>query len=166
MIPVVLAGLLLSTLIVQMTHQLTGQNSSTSTLSGPPFAYSYTCCTASLVNTVYHPGETIVVHWIRVAGTPTREHAVPITLSMGLSGPYRTVLLLKTDSIGAHPHLGHTTVSAASIRVMDTPAASPISILQIPSNAGDGYYNLTSSTKTNDITMGGAGIIRIASPTK
>jgi len=165
-IPIVLAGLLLLTLIVQTSHQLTGQNSTSSTLHGPPFAYSYTCCAAPPVKTTYHPGETIVMHWIRTTGTPTRQSAVRITLWAGVSGPYRTVLSLKTDSVAAHPHLGRTTVSAVPIRILDTKLASPISTLQIPTNAGSGYYNVSWKSSTKDLSIGGAGIIRIASPTK
>jgi hypothetical protein len=165
-IALVLAGLFLIVLIVRPVHPLTSPDSSGSTLNGPPFAYSYTCCTESLVNTVYHPGDTIAVRWIRSAGTPTRVRAASITLSTGLSGPYRTVILLKTDSVGAHPQLGHTRVSAVPIRVMDTAVASPVSILRIPANAGAGFYNLTSTAGTKNLKVGGAGIIRVAPPAK
>jgi len=165
-IALVLAGLFLIVLIVRPAHPLASPDSSGSTLNGPPFAYSYTCCTESLVNTVYHPGDTIVVRWIRSAGIPTRVRATSITLSTGLSGPYRTVTLLKTDSVGAHPQLGGTNVSAVPIRVMDRTIASPVSILRIPADAGAGYYNLTTTVGTKNLTIGGAGIIRVALPVK
>lgn len=166
MIALVLAGLFLLVLIVRSSHSRADQVSSSSTLNGPPFAYSYTCCTESLINTVYHPGDIIAVHWIRSASTATRIRATSITLSTRLSGPYRTVTLLKTDSVGANPQLGRTNASAVPIRVMDTIVASPVSILRIPADAGAGYYNLTTTVGMKNLTVGGAGIIRVALPGK
>ena len=165
-IALVLAGLFVIVLIVRPAHPLANPGSSSSALNGLPFSYSYTCCTGSLLNTVYHPGDIIAVHWIRSTGTPTRVRAASITLSTGLSGPYRTVTLLKTDSVGAHPQLGGTNVSAVPIRVMDTTIASPVSILRIPADAEAGYYNLTTSVGTKNLTVGGAGILRVALPVK
>jgi hypothetical protein len=49
---------------------------------------------------------------------------------------------------------------------MDTAVASPVSILQIPADAGAGFYNLTITTRTKNLTEGGAGIIRVAPPAK
>ncbi len=164
-VPVVLSALLLATLIVQTSHQLSGHDPSSSTLGGPPFAHSYTCCAASLVNTMYHPGETIVLHWLGTPGVPARQAAAPIALSMRVSGPYRTIASLKTDSVGATPHLGRTTVSAAAVRVMNTAIASPTSTLHLPSSAGSGYYNLTWEAGTRDLSIGGGSVIRVAAPT-
>jgi hypothetical protein len=157
----VIAVLLLLVLVFRPTTSSPGRNSSAVTSNGPYHAYQYTCCTASIMNAIYHPGEVVTVHWIRSAPISTGSSATPITLSITLSGPYRTVKLLKTDSVGPHPRLGRTRATAVPVRVMDSAADSPVSTLRIPENARSGYYNLTTTTGTKNLTVSGSGVIRI-----
>ena len=149
---------------IRISHASTNATSPGDTFAGPPFAYSYTCCEASVVNTIYHPGQTIVVHWSRTQYSLDGNRAATITLSMGLTGPFRTVNSLKHESIGAHPHLGRTTASSALIHLKDNVVDSPVSRIQIPKDAGSGYYNMTTKTGTKDLWVSGATVIRIESP--
>lgn len=163
----VVAGLFLFiALTVRPTHTSNKPGSLSSVLEGAHPKYSYTCCSAKVMNTIYHPGSVITVHWIRSVVTPSQAPAATIKLSLSLSGPYRTVNLLKTDSIGAHPRLGRTNSSARRIAVLDTVIDSPISILRIPADAGSGYYNLTTTTGTKNLTVSGSGIIRVEAPSE
>jgi hypothetical protein len=162
---VVMAGLFLFiALTVRPTHSSPKPGSLSSILQGSGPAYSYTCCSASVMNTIYHPGSVITVHWIRSTTTSNQAPPATIKLSLRLSGPYRTVNLLKTDSLGAHPRLGRTNSSARDIDVLNTAADHPISILRIPADAGTGYYNLTMTTGSNSLTVSGSGVIRVEAP--
>lgn len=158
---VVAALFLFIALTVRTTHGPTKPGSLGSILAVTHAQYSYTCCGASVMDTIYHPGSVITVHWVRSVATPTQAPASTIELSVSLSGPYRTVNLLKSDSVGAHPRLGLTNAHARRISVLDTDVASPISVLRIPADAGSGYYNLTMTTGTKGLTESGAGVIRI-----
>jgi len=162
----VLAGLVLLVLVVRISHTSTAQGSSTSMVNGPPFAYGYTCCSASVVDTIYHPGQTITVHWTRTRYSLDGNQAAPTTLSMALNGPFRSVTSLKKDSIGPHPHPGHTTADSLTIRLMDNVAASPVSRIQIPNDASSGFYNMTQKTGTKNLWVSGASVIRIESSAK
>jgi hypothetical protein len=164
---VVVAGLFLFlAFTARPTHPSTKPGSLSSVLEGAHPRYSYTCCGAKVMNTIYHPGSVITVHWIRSTVTPTQAPASSIGLSLSLSGPYRTVNLLKTDSVGAHPRLGRTNARAKRIVVLDTAADNLVSILRIPADAGTGYYNLTTTTGTKDLTVSGSGIIRVEAPSE
>lgn len=162
--PIYIAAIIVVALVglVRISHTSTVENVSTPTVGGPPFAFSYTCCNASVVDTIYHPGQTIVVHWSRTQYSRDGARPTTITLSMGLSGPFATVNSLKHESIGAHPRLGPITANAASVRIKDNVAGSPVSRIQIPKDATSGYYNMTMKTGTKDLSESGATIIRIA----
>jgi hypothetical protein len=165
-VTLVLAGLLLFALVVRPTHASTNPNSSNVKSSPSQPAYSYTCCSGSVMNAIYHPGSVITIHWIRKFVAPTQVPATSINLSLSLSGPYRTVASLKTDSIGAHPRRGRTKASAKRIVVLDTAFDSPVSILRVPNDARSGYYNLTTTIGTKSLTVSGSGVIRIEAPGK
>ena len=149
--------------LVRISHTSTVENVSPPTMDGPPFSFSYTCCSASVVDTIYHPGQTIVVHWSRTQYSRDGARPATITLSMGLTGPFGTVSSLKQKSIGAHPQLGPITANAAPIRLKDNVAGSPVSRIQIPKDATSGYYNMTMKTGTKDLSVSGASVIRIES---
>jgi hypothetical protein len=160
----VLAGVLIFVLLVRPTHTSTDPNSSSTNPSTAQAAFSYTCCRGSVMNAIYHPGGVITVHWIRTVAGTGQHPATPITLSLSLSGPYRTVSALKRDSIGRHPRRGRTNARAKRIIVLDTALDSPISLLKIPKDAGSGYYNLTTTIGTKNLTVGGSGIVRVEPP--
>lgn len=163
----VVAGLFLFlALTSRPTHTATKPGSLSSVLYGTHPTYSFTCCDASVMNARYHPGSVITAHWTRSVVSPTHTHAESITLSLTLSGPYRTVALLKEDLARAHPRLGRTNASAQRIVVRDTAADSPVSTLRIPADAGPGYYSLTVTTGSKNLTESGSGIIRVESTTK
>lgn len=164
---VVVAGLfLLIAFTGRPTHSSPEPGSLPSILEGTHPTYTYSCCRGSAMNAIYHPGSVITVRWIRSASTPTQSPVTSITFSMSLSGPYRTVSLLKHDSIGAHPRLGRTNARAKRIIVFDAVAGSPVSILRIPADAGPGYYNLTTAMGSKNLTESGSGIIRVEKSSK
>lgn len=159
-----LVGVVLIVLIAHTTYTSTNGDSSAPTFGGPRF--SYTCCTASVVNTIYRPGELVTVRWDRSVQASDGVRATSMTLSAGLSGPFRTVITLKKDSVGRHPHLGRTRANAVPIHVMDNVIENPVSRMRIPTNAKPGWYNLTIATTTKDLSVSGAAVIRIESPSK
>jgi hypothetical protein len=163
----VVAGLFLFiALTVRPSHGPSKPGSLSSILAGTHTEYSYTCCNASVMNTIYHPGSVITIHWIRTVGTSSSAPVTSVALSLSLTGPFRTVNLLKTESVGAHARLGRTNAHAHRIVLLDTAADNPISILRIPSDAGTGYYNLTTSTATKSLSESGSGIIRVETPSQ
>jgi len=121
-----------------------------------PAQLTYTCCSATDVDTLYHPGQTMSVHWM-VEGPATGSPQVELTAS--LTGPYPTADELKADDSGTAA--GKVTFTAAPVRPAGTPGEHPVSTIAIGSDARPGYYNLTTSMKQGGATDGGASIVRV-----
>ena len=124
--------------------------------------YSYTCCTAHFVNTIYHPGEVLEVHWIRSLA-PSGGRGT-ILLSARLSGPFSTSAALKS-TISASP-TSHQPVTVASpvTRISNLSGARPVSTLRIPTAAAPGYYNvvITVGSSPRNVVLSASSIVRIA----
>lgn len=129
--------------------------------TGTLVSYNYSCCRAPMINTVYRPGELISAQWIRSTDAMRSTQPTSIVLSMKLSGPYRSVILLKLSSVGRHAKKGTTFVAARPITLLSTVAANPWSTLRLPATAGAGYYNLTFTVHTKNLTVSGASIFRV-----
>src|SRR5207253_11351351 len=57
---------------------LGGCSPSSAGQSGLTYArYTFTCCTASDIQSAWHPGETVSLHWIVVAAAATRDRPPP-----------------------------------------------------------------------------------------
>src|SRR2546428_13873936 len=57
---------------------LGGCSPSSAGQSGVTYArYTFTCCTASDIQSAWHPGQTVSLHWIVVAAGSAREHQAP-----------------------------------------------------------------------------------------
>ena len=126
--------------------------------------YTYSCCSASLVDTTYHPGEVMDVRWIRSVDSPATSPRVIILLSARLSGPFASVEGLKS-SMTASPHaLRAVDVASLVRRVSNTSGASPVTRLRIPATASPGYYNLsfTIGSSPRSVVMSAASIVRVA----
>src|SRR5438445_12958020 len=82
---------------------LGGCSPSSAGQSGLTYArYTFTCCTASDIQSAWHPGETVSLHWIVVAAGATadsRPH--PITITAVLAGTYARFKGLKGRAAAA-----------------------------------------------------------------
>lgn len=126
---------------------------------------TYTCCRDADVNRDYHPGETLVIHWIVVPGEAGASASAPeVELRAHLTGPYPTVAGLKsTPGHGGNPGnpASAATFTAAPVRPSGAPGEQPASSIAIPATAGTGYYNLVTDVAAASSTVGGATVIRV-----
>ena len=126
--------------------------------------YTYSCCSAKFVDTVYRPGEVMVLRWIRTVVPPAGNGHGDYLLSARLSGPFSSVERLKF-TFEASPHArAALNLSSPVIRVANTSGAKPVTVLRIPISAAPGYYNLSTTigTSPRSVEMSGASIVRIA----
>jgi hypothetical protein len=134
---------------------------STMDSSGP----TYTCCAEADVNKLYHPGDTISIHWIVVPSTTAPGgHAPQVELRASLAGSFGTVGDLKQANGGGTVR-GDTTYEATPIRPSGQSGEQPVSLIAIPANAAPGYYNLTTSVTRPDFTVSGGAVIQITPKT-
>ncbi len=141
--------------------------SSSSGASGNYPSYWYTCCSANLSATAWHPGQTIRVTWsaVRATQSPAGSQA-GITLTMVLTGPYGNVSALKS-AIAAKPSParpgGRAPMAVApAIGITTRAGGAPVSVLVIPRDAPPGFYNLQFGAESGRARSGGSTIIRVA----
>ncbi len=129
-------------------------------------SYTYECCRASMVNTVYHPGEILRLRWIRVAQAPGQtgqtSHAT-LELRVSLSGPFDNVAILKAISVASNSQSGSAGIVALPLRVPNWVAVNPVSIIRIPRTATSGYFNLSFRASTGEFSVSGASVVRVQS---
>ena len=138
------------------------ETANSSPTSGTLVTYNYSCCTSLAINTLYRPGEVIAARWIRTKNPGTTGRAVPVALSMRISGPFPSVSSLKSAMIGPHPKVGATNVRSKTTTLLDTVRGNPQSVLRVPRHAASGFYNLTFTVGTSNLTQSGSSIIRVA----
>jgi hypothetical protein len=142
--------------------------------SGGPLVtvYRYTCCAAADVDRVYHPGDTVVLHWSAVA-RPTHAHDGRVSLGAGMSGPFPDAASVKSL---APLHDGQSAVKLAAtpVDVSLSAGGSPVSRIRIPRGTPPGYYDLgtTEEPATGDPCwaardcehqiVSGASIVRVS----
>jgi hypothetical protein len=85
----------------------------------------------------------------------------PTTLTVVLTGPYRTIGDLKDANKGG-PDRSGVVATAPVIKLSVVPARSPVSVLTIPRNAAPGSYNLSFSVTAGAASASGASIITVA----
>jgi hypothetical protein len=125
--------------------------------------YSFTCCKATDVNTVRHPGETFVLHWISTPGSPSPARPVSLTLSASISGPFGTARALK-KALGSRG-----TEKTPSLEVLNAKPIHPttwndrplLTEIPIPRNAPAGLYNLKFTVASANTSGSGDSIITI-----
>jgi len=121
--------------------------------------YTYTCCSASLTAKPWHPGQQVRVVWIEQRTTANRSHLVA-TLTVVLTGPYRTVSALKTaNRAGAKPD--PRLAVAQEAQILSRPTRPPVSIIRIPAGATPGYYNLDTIVSIAGGTVSGSSVVTI-----
>ncbi len=124
--------------------------------------FTYTCCTASVVDATYHPGEVMRLPWIATANVPSVGQSELVTLGAKISGPYRTVASLKSAFARHTPRLGRFNAEADQIRVSDGAAVQRILLIKVPLDATAGFYELTSTTSTRSLVTSGGAVIRVS----
>lgn len=124
--------------------------------------FTYSCCTASVVDATYHPGEVIRLPWIATASVPSPRPRQLVTLAARISGPYRTVASLKSAFARHTPLLGRFNVEADQLRVSDGAAVQRFSLIKVPRDAAAGFYELTTSTTTRTLVTSGGSVIRVS----
>ena len=122
----------------------------------------YSCCATDVVTTVWHPGQQV-----RIAWTPSGSQAIgarmvaPMTLTVVLTGPYRTTGDLKDANKGG-PDRSSIVAAAPVIKLFAVPVRSPVSVVTIPSDAAPGSYNLSFTVASGAASSSGASVITVA----
>ncbi len=123
--------------------------------------FTYSCCTSAVLDAGYHPGEVIHLTWRATANAPRVTNLEVITLSARISGPYRTVALLKSSLARIHPRLGKFRAESNVVRVSDGVLEPIVEIITVPRDATAGFYELTTSSVTPSLVTNGGVIIRV-----
>jgi hypothetical protein len=127
--------------------------------SAPPVTFSryqYSCCDASDVQRVWHPGETLTMHWTAQSAVTTDSTTQMLTLTASLSGPYADVNAVKGGGAAS------TTLRAAPLSVSNATASSPVSVIALPAGLAPGFYDLTGTVAAPGSQSGGSSIIQVA----
>lgn len=124
--------------------------------------FTYYCCSSSVIDATYHPGEVLHLPWITMAPVRSTKPTVMITLTAKISGPYQTVAALKSAFARHTPRLGRFNVQAVRIRMSDGVAARPVSLIRIPSDVTAGFYELTTSITTSSLVTSSGAVIRVS----
>lgn len=100
--------------------------------------YQFTCCTTADIDQVWHPGQSVTLHWIvQPAGTTGDTTRHQLVLSAVLMGPYSDVPTLKKGGPTAYA------VQGPVVKTDDrTPAPAPTTEFILPAALPVGFYNL------------------------
>jgi len=135
---------------------LAGCSSPGGVVSTGPASQTFTCCSASDINPVRHPGETVRLHWI---ATPLDRSASSqlstLRLEAGLSGPFPSLSALKAAD-------GPATIMAPVVVATNKVGSAPVSVIRIPMDAPAGYYNLTTMVSQGGGQISAASVITVA----
>ena len=85
----------------------------------------------------------------------------PMTLTVVLTGPYRTTGDLKDANKGG-PDRSSIVAAAPVIKLFAVPVRSPVSVVTIPSDAAPGSYNLSFTVASGAASVSGASVITVA----
>jgi len=119
----------------------------------PYHAFAYSCCVGQ--DAVYHPGETVSLHWSVTPVVDSSPATLPVTLTVQLTGPFSDASEAK---VGPSPG---TTLVAAPIETTTAVGSSPVSTITFPVATAPGYYNLTFATSTRGSTVSGTSTILV-----
>jgi hypothetical protein len=100
--------------------------------------YRFTCCTGSDIKQVWHPGQTVDLHWNVEAGPLTADNAAhSLVISAALNGPFADVATLKKTGGGS------SGIQGPAIKTNDRTATAPVMSFVLPADLPAGFYNLT-----------------------
>jgi hypothetical protein len=131
--------------------------------SGVSYGYhSYGCCAES-VDTTWHAGQQLTLHWQPTPPAVTTDpNPRQIVLSLSLTGPFATVDALKQAiSQGSKPS-GVRTLKAAAISVTDRDVLTPSSQIELPADLPAGYYDLASQAASGNLSQSGDAVVYIS----
>ena len=137
---------------------LCGCSPSSAGQSGVTYArYTFTCCTASDIQSAWHPGETVSLHWIVVAAAATPDsRPLPITITAVLAGPFANVNGLKGGAPAAR------TLPAAALKTDDRNSTAPTSTFALPSDLAPGFYRLAFKVEYGGgNSLAGASVVQV-----
>ncbi len=119
--------------------------------------YTFTCCTASDIQSAWRPGETVSLHWIVVAAGATADsRPLPITITAVLAGPYASANRLKGGAPAAR------TLPAEALHTDDHNPTAPTSTFALPSDLAPGFYNLAFKVDYGGgHSLAGASIVQV-----
>ncbi|MBM7494263.1 hypothetical protein JOD64_005485 [Micromonospora luteifusca] len=127
---------------------------------------TYTCCDATDVDTVYQPGQNIILQWIVMPGTAPAAKSPQVELTARLTGPYADPSELKNATTGkVRPASKEATFQAPPVRPSGAADERPSSVIPIAEDALPGYYNLIFAIREGDGSVSGASIVLVASKT-
>jgi hypothetical protein len=146
-----IAGMVVAGFLGACLPSSTGQSAATYA------RYTFTCCTASDIQSAWQPGETVSLHWIVVAeGGTADSRPLPITITAVLAGPYADVNGLKGGAQAAR------TLSAAALNTDDRNPTPPTSTFALPSDLAAGFYNLAFKVDYGGgNSIGGASVVQV-----
>lgn len=128
---------------------------------GSQASVSYTCCRPADIDPVFHPGQTMLLHWTvtvtrgaATGATGATGIAAPTRLDVQLSGPYAAA--------GAKGAGAPVVARAPQLLVTGREAAAPVSRLRIPAGAAPGYYQLRTATSRAGDRVAGTATVRVA----
>lgn len=87
--------------------------------------------------------------------------AAPVTLTVVLTGPYRTIGDLKNAKKGG-PGRSSLVATAPVIKLSVVPARSPVSVVTIPTDAAPGSYDLLFTVASGAAAVSGTSVITVA----
>lgn len=119
---------------------------------------TFTCCSGQGLHRVYHPGDVVVLHWIK-RSTSSAAPATPVasTLTARLDGAFATVTRAKAARAQAPERVG-----TRPVRVTDRTPAAPTSRLRIPVSAAPGWYDLTTRVASQGSVIASTSVVRVA----
>jgi hypothetical protein len=125
--------------------------------------YGFTCCQATDINIVRHPGETIVLHWVSTSGSPSPARPVPITLSASITGPFRPAeALKKVVGRGTRMPPALEVLNAQPVHTSTWSDRPLLSAIAIPPNAPTGLYDIKFSVAGAGAEVSGDSVITVA----
>jgi hypothetical protein len=121
----------------------------------------YACCSETMTGQpIWRAGEDVKLHWYATPPTTTTDAtAHRVDLKLTLTGPFATVIDLKSAVSLKGESAGVRTVHAPTLVTNDRSADTPLSDLALPGGLPAGYYNLQSNAEVGSSSAGGAQII-------
>jgi hypothetical protein len=120
---------------------------------------SFSCCRSGDVDRVYHPGDTVRVHWIaddRPDGSTGR--AVPLTLTARIVGTFTSAQQMKR-----HLYMSADGIDSEPIHVTEQSLGRhPVSEIRLPDDIRPGLYGLVWKIDEDGSVVSAAGSIKVA----
>lgn len=153
------------TILAAATCILLGTASAGCESSGPLVSapqITFTCCSASITAKPWHPGQHLLIHWTEQGYTRAASgKKVAITLTAVLTGPYRTVMMLKAAN-ARRLDSSRIIASALPIAITRVTPTPPVSVIAIPAGAAPGFYNLEFTVGSPNVSDSGDAIITVS----